>query len=67
MPIAIKIWGERDANSKISNDDFHEQLHTANNASLAAVMPPPVTTKRLGDIFPDRQCKDADGNTILTP
>jgi Domain of unknown function (DUF1963) len=68
VPTAVKIWaGEEDAHPKTFNRDYLEQSRAAHDASLAAVMPPPVESTRMADIFPVRQRKDAEGKTIRTP
>ncbi|KAF0115722.1 MAG: hypothetical protein FD150_882 [Rhodobacteraceae bacterium] len=68
IPTAVKIWGDEDkAHPKTFNRDYLDQSRAAHDASLAAVMPPPVESTRLASIFPTRQRKDADGKTILAP
>jgi hypothetical protein len=68
IPTAVKIWaGEDPSLPKAHQRDYRERARAAHDASLAAVMPPPVESTRLGDIFPSHQRKDAEGKTILTP
>jgi Domain of unknown function (DUF1963) len=66
VPTAVKVWGGEEAETpKTFNLDYLEQSRAAHDASLAAVMPPAAASTRLGDLFPYRQRKDADGKPIL--
>ncbi|MDZ4088011.1 MAG: DUF1963 domain-containing protein [Tabrizicola sp.] len=68
IPTAVQIWaGEDTSLPKAHQRDYRERARAAHDASLAAVMPPPVESERLADVFPTRQRKDAEGKTILTP
>lgn len=68
LPTAVKIWGGQEtAEPKTRDRDYLRLSRAAHDASLAAVMPPPVASEPLGSIFTSRHRKDADGNTILTP
>ncbi|WP_146038103.1 DUF1963 domain-containing protein [Tabrizicola aquatica] len=67
VPVVVKTWGgETEADPKTFNIDYLEQSHAAQEASIAAVMPPQATSSRMGDLFPRRQRKDAFGKTIVT-
>ena len=65
VPTAIKIWGgEYAAEPKTFNFDYLDQSHAAHEASLAAVMPPPASSERLGDLFQSRKRMDAEGKSM---
>jgi hypothetical protein len=68
VPTAVKIRaGEVVADPRTQSIDYLKKSRAAQDAGLAALTPPqPIAAKRLADIFPVRQRKDAEGKTILT-
>ena len=65
VPTVVKIWGDsEEAHPQTFNRDYLAQSLAAHEASLAAVLPPPVKNERLAALFPRFVRKDAEGKPI---